>query len=536
MLGLRKLRFVDVGTGLSMMLGTASMLVAGALSAADPACVTPASNCASPAPACCDGIFQDAAARLNGYYAGVSGSGCSAPASPAPVCGTSAPGCAPAASGCNSDGGTSSTSSCTSGSCFGSYLDSLTSHTLMDMFKDGCGNNCVADAGWKLSGNIAQSYAANFNNPVNRYNGTVTWPDRSNEYELNQLWLTAERATDTSNKDWDFGGRVDLLYGTNARLTTESGLETPRLDANGGIYGLAIPQFYAEAAYKKWKFKAGHIISPIGYFTVDTTQNFFNTIPYTYQWGEPFTHTGAWATYQVTDNFVVSTGGIRGWDNFDSHNPNWGNLTTWSYTFKDKSNLAQVIVISQEPNFNLQFTQRYYQSLVYTKPIDDNWTFVTQTDFGTQRNATYTGAQANWYGSNNYLYYKVNDKWTWGVNFEWWRDEEGYRVAGFLPGAGPHNMAPSGITGNMQGVPLSQLAGGYNGNFFQTTIGPRWYPFGKPNLFVRPNLRYDWYTGGIDAATQSANGAGANAGTLAPFGNGDKSNQALLVTDICWLF
>ena len=516
MLGLRKLRFVDIGTGLSMMFGTAGMLVASALSAAEPQCAAP-SACTQTAPACCDHIFADAAARLNSLYAGLK---CECAG---PTCAPAGPSSAPA-SGCSStDGGCGATGS-------GSGSDPF---TLTDLFTDACGNNHLKDNGWKLGGNLAQSYTMNFNNPSNRFNGPVTWTDRSNDYQLNQFWLFAEKATDTTNKDWDFGGRIDALYGTNARLTTESGLETPRLDANGGLYGLALPQFYAEAAYKKLKVKVGHFISPVGYFTVDTTQNFFNTIPYTYQWGEPFTHTGAVATYQFTDNFVASSGFIRGWDNFDGHNGHLGYIGTWAYTFQDKSNLAQAIFLTQEPNANFQFTQRYYQSLVYTKPINDNWTWVSQTDFGTQRNATFDGKQANWYGYNNYLYYKINDKWTWGANFEWWRDEEGYRVSGFLPGPGPDNMAPSGITGNMRGVPLSQLAGGYNGNFWQTTVGPRWYPTGKPNFFVRPNFRYDWYTGGINNGTQAFNAGTANS---LPYGDGNKSYQALFVTDVCLLF
>lgn len=509
MLGFRKLRFVDIGTGLSMVLGTAGMLAAGALSAAAQECTTPMS-CTSAQPACCDSIFADAAARLNNLYAGLKCDTCACPATPAPAC---AAACTPAASSCGStSGGCGSTGG-------GSSSDPF---TLTDLWTDDCGNNHLKDCGWKLGGNLAQSYTMNFNNPANRYNGTVTWPDRSNEYQLNQFWLYAEKATDTSKKDWDFGGRVDLLYGTNARLTTESGLESPHLNGPGN-YGLAIPQFYAEVAYKKLKVKLGHFISPIGYFTVDTTQNFFNTIPYTYQWGEPFTHTGAMATYQFTDNFVVSSGLIRGWDNFAGGNGFLGYLGTWGYTFKDKSNLAQVIVASNEPNFNFQYTERYYQSLVYTKPINDNWTYVGQSDFGTQRQATATGKQANWYGVNQYVYYKVNDKWTWGLNFEWWRDEEGFRVAGFLPGT-----APSGITGPPNGVPLAVLPGGYAGSFYQTTVGPRWYPTGKPNFFIRPNFRYDWYSGGFDPAV--------NPGNVKPFGDGNKLNQALFVTDVCLIF
>jgi len=212
-----------------------------------------------------------------------------------------------------------------------------------------------------------------------------------------------------------------------------------------------------------------------------------------------------------------------------------GYVGSWAYTFADKSNLAHVVFLSQEPTANIAvpghavFTQRYYQSLVYTKPINDNWTYVGQTDFGTQRDATFlNGKRANWYGVNQYLYYKINDKWTWGGNFEWWRDEEGYRVASFLPGPGPNHMAPSGITGNMNGVPANALPGGYAGNFFQTTVGPRWYPTGKPNFFVRPNFRYDWYSGGFDT--------NVNPGMLKPYSDGAKNQQALFVTDVCIIF
>ena len=506
MFGLKKLRFVDLGTGLSMMIGTAGLLVASALHAADPeSCVPAPSRPVIQGGGCCDKIFEDAAERLKYLHPSVSCTTaeamCAAPAG-------AANSCVSTASGCTSDGAAAA---------------AATPWGLTDVFTDDCGKNHVKDHGWKIGGNLAQSFTWNFQNPTDRYNGPVTWTDRSNEYQLNQFWLYAEKATNTTDKDWDIGGRVDVNYGTNSRLFTESGLEH-NINGSNQQYGLAFPQFYAEVAYKKLKIKAGHFISPIGYYTVDTTQNFFNTIPYTYQWGEPFTHTGALATYQFTDNFIASAGVIRGWDNFDNHNPHAGFLGTWGYTFKDKSNLAQVLIYSLEPNANFAFSPRYYQSLVYTRPVSDNLTYVGQSDFGTQESATGAGGRANWYGINQYLYYKVSDKWTWGANFEWWRDEEGYRVAGFLPvnSVGP---VPSGIFSNQRGFPTNRS--GYAGNFYQTTIGPRWYPTGNANFFVRPNLRIDWFDG------TSTNGGGAN---LRPYDSGNKNYQGLLVTDVVWIF
>ena len=502
MFGLKKLRFVDLGTGLSMMIGTAGLLVTSALHAAEPeSCVPVPCRPTIQGGGCCDKVFEDAAERLRNLHPSVA---C------APGCMAAAPSdgaCVPAAPGCNSDGAAADAAP----------------WGLTDLFDDGCGGNHFKDKGWKLGGSLVQSFTWNPQNPSNGFNGPVTWTDQANKYQMNQFWLYAEKATSTADKDWDFGGRIDALFGTNARLTTASGLETPNWD-RGGIYGVALPQFYAEVAYKKLKVKAGHFISPIGYFTVDTTQNFFNTIPYTYQWGEPFTHTGALATYQVSDNLVVSAGTIRGWDNFDSHNPNWGFIGGALYTFQDKSSLAFVPIFSPgEPNAANNFTSRYYQSLVYSKQLNDKLSYVGQSDFGTQSNATINGSRANWYGVNQYLFYKVNDKWTWGANFEWWRDEEGYRVAQFLPNT---TGVPSGINGLSVGT--NNLPGGYAGNFYQTTFGPRWYPTGKPNFFIRPNVRVDWFDGNINAAV--------NPGGLRPYDAGNKNYQGLLVTDVVWIF
>ncbi len=399
------------------------------------------------------------------------------------------------------------------------------------------GTNWLSDNGWKLGGSTVQSYTINFDHPADHYNGPVTWTDRSDEYQLNQQWLYLERATDTTTKDWDIGGRVDVLYGTSARLTTEAGLED-NINRQSNNYGLAIPAFYVETAYKKLKVKWGHFISPVGYFTVDTTQNFFNTIPYTYQYGEPFTHTGALATYTVNDNLVIGSGVIRGWDNFDgsgygSRQLGW--MGTATYTWKDKSSLAWVALWSQEqngfsqnpanPNADPQHSGRYFQTLVYTRPITDKINYVAQSDFGTQSDANTAssrlagtnGGTARWYGLNQYLFYTYNEKWTWGANFEWFRDEEGYRVGGFLPNL-PNTSASTNTSG------LNPNRSGYIGNFYQVTLGPKWQI--NKNMFLRPNFRVDWFGG--QATNTNADGSPAQ-----PYNDGNKRSQEIIATDFC---
>jgi Putative beta-barrel porin-2, OmpL-like. bbp2 len=366
--------------------------------------------------------------------------------------------------------------------------------------------------GLEVAGWTAQGFTWNPDRPSDNFNGPVTWSDRANEYQLNQQWLYMQRATNTDGSGWDLGGRVDMLYGTDFRFTTAAGLEDNW--NNRAFYGLAMPQLFAEVAYNDLKVKMGHFLSPVGYFAVPTTANFFNTLPYTFQYGEPFTHTGMLATYNATDNFVIGSGLTRGWDNFDnSGNPHLGYLGTATWTGAKGNSLALVIVWSNEPNQNLDFTSRYLHTLVYSTPLTENLTYVGQSDFGTQTNALVNGKSAQWYGLNQYLLLKRSNSMTWGLGFEWFRDEDGFRVGQLLPSIGSPNAR--GVTYNN-----NNLAGGFAGNFYQITLGPQWRPGGNANLMIRPNMRWDWYQGKHNATGQL------------PYDNGTDHNQWIWGTDV----
>ncbi len=371
---------------------------------------------------------------------------------------------------------------------------------------------CFKRMGLNVGGWTAQSFTWNPDRPSDHFNGPVTWTDRSNDYQLNQMWLFMDRPTDTKGSGWDIGGRVDGVYGTDYRFTVASGLEDKW--NNRSFYGLALPQLYAEVAYNDLKVKMGHFLSPVGYFVVPTINNFFNTLPYTFQYGEPFTHTGMLATYTMSDKWTVGSGFTRGWDNWDnSGNPHLGYLGTLTWTGENKNSLALVIVWSNEPNQNLDFTSRYLHTLVYTQQLTDDLLYVGQSDFGTQDNALVNGKSAQWYGLNQYLFLKRSAAISWGLGFEWFRDEDGFRVGQLLPSIGAPDAR--GVTYNNNG-----LAGGFAGNFYQITFGPQWRPGGQQNIWFRPNLRWDWYEGQ------------RNAGGQLPYDNGTDHNQWIWGTDM----
>jgi Putative beta-barrel porin-2, OmpL-like. bbp2 len=389
------------------------------------------------------------------------------------------------------------------------------------------GRNPLVERNWRVSASTVQSFVVNPSSPKDHFNGPVTWTDRANEYQLNQQWIYVERTTDTSRGDFDLGCRIDFLYGTNYRWTTSAGLEDLwNINVAESFYGLSMPQAYVETAWRDVKVKWGHFISPIGYFTVDTTQNFFFTLPYTYQYGEAFTHWGALATWTVNDQLVVGSGVTRGWDNFNgagsgSHGVGW--LGTAAYTFESKASIAYVGMASNEFNNQLNprpnYSTRYLQSLVYSTPVVDKLNYVIQTDFATQGNTfDFSGARqigtSRWYGINQYLFYIQNEKLAWGLNFEWFRDQGGYRVGTLLPTLTYPTSKARGLASDRYG---------YVGNFYQLTFGPKWTP--TKSLFIRPNVRFDWF-----------DGIASNPGSLQPFGNGNRKNQVLIGADVGLLY
>ena len=383
---------------------------------------------------------------------------------------------------------------------------------------------CCECSQWSAGGWIAQSYTWNPYQPNDRFNGPVTWTDRSNEYQMNELYGYIGRAANTEGCGWDWGVRFDALYGTNYRWNTSTGIENHF--GNGSFYGLALPQMYGEVAYNDLSVKIGRFYSPVGYYVVGTANNFFPVLPYTFQYGEPFTHTGAYGTYKYSDALTLGGGVTHGWDNSDNTgNPHAGGLLTASYAIDEDRSLAWVGVFGPEPNFSgvnpstgpapatgTGFTSRYLQTLVYTRKLSDDAMWVLQSDYGEQNHAVAAGDVARWYGLNTYLYWNLTCRFQWGLNGEWFRDEGGFRVGGVLP---------SFASPNARGLPLTRS--GYDGSFYRVTFGPRYYF--TPNIYTRVAFLADWY-----------DGKNNNPGGLAPFDDGTKDHQQIMVFDVVGTF
>ena len=365
---------------------------------------------------------------------------------------------------------------------------------------------CVPEAnngGWlsniNFSAWVAQGVTCNFGDPPNNSNAPVTFNDRANEYQMNQMYLTLERSVPTSGCCWEFGGRVDLLYGTDYFFTTAIGMEThsdgsqrwngtgPRAAGPGSaaLYGLAMPQVYGEV-YAPFaggiNLKLGHFYSPLGYERVMAPENYFYSHSYAFQYGEPFTHTGALAEHQLSDTVQLALGATMGWNSWDSARSQWGIVggVRWA-SQDDRTSLAWMFHAGEDgpPGVNnpaffagpVNPNNVTVYSLVLTRRITDRVQYVFQHDLGVEQDGEFSGGTFNaakWYGINQYLLYDVNDCWSLGFRFEWFRDQDNSRVIDLA-------IASPLVTG---------------GNYYALTLGGNWTPW--QNVLVRPEIRWDW--------------------------------------------
>ena len=396
-------------------------------------------------------------------------------------------------------------------------------------------DNAITVGGWANAG-----VTYNPNNPYNGFNGPVTFDDRANEFQLNQLNIFIQRAVATEGDSWSFGGRFDAMFGTDSIFTQAYGV--PTYDVNTGqpknrgnwdlsllnmnTYGIALPQAYLETYVPVGNgldVKIGHFYTPIGYETVPANENFFYSHAYTMQYGEPFTHTGALGNYAVNTNWSVM-GGVTtgsatgGWDGgFNQQLGNWSGIAGTTWTSDDKGSSANISGTYGATSEQSSNAWALY-SIVLKHNITDKTHLVLQHDHGFANGvATLYGSNQNaqWYGINSHLTYDLKDNLTIGMRAEWFDDANGFRVWSPQRVAAATYVNSAGGASSYAGSTYSSNSAA--ANYYALTVGANWKPVAWLNL--RPNIRYDHVSG--------SNATGG--GSYSPFGG--RQDQVLFSTD-----
>lgn len=332
-------------------------------------------------------------------------------------------------------------------------------------------------------------------------NYPVPFNQVSDGFIFNQApWIYAEKAVDTGGAGFDWGARVDYVFGTDGPDTQAFGDEGWDFGWNSSRdYGSAIPQLYVDLGYNNWTLRLGHFFTIIGYEVVPAIGNFFYSHALAQTYAEPFTHTGALLSYTPDDTWTFYNGYTFGWDSgFENNADAHTYLGGVSYNWEDIGTLAWMVNAGKFGDGELlphggvaADGDIYMSSLVATLNLTDDIQYVIQHDHGVNYHVP-GGPGAEWYGVNQYLFITLTDTIRFGARVEWLDDADGARI-------GAHPFAN----------PAAVALGPTEGDYFNYTIGLNIAP--HTNFMVRPELRWDHFTGT------------APAGAL-PFDNGNEDD------------
>ena len=371
---------------------------------------------------------------------------------------------------------------------------------------DACGMTTCSNktfGQWFIDGWMTFGATFNFERPESGENLPLRYNDGDGIGVMNQLYVSFGRNIDKRRNNFDVGGRIDILYGTDYFATSSLNLETraalasfpenatlnpydavlhwnsnngPRRGETAAQYGVSLPQAFAEV-FVPFGFgttiKAGHFYSGMGLESAMSPRNFFYSHSYSFMYGSPTTLTGITATTQWTKRLSTIFGVTQGWNVFD--NPmdrvNWLGGVQWESL--DKETALSFIVHSGKESerpgdvrtgytlaLNQLLTKRLRYSLEHTLGYEGNAKRINLGDRGSAR----------WCSIAQYLQWELNDQWAVGLRGEWFHDDGYSRIV---------NRTLDSFVYSVSGKDL-----------FEITLGVNWKPIRF--ITIRPELRYDW--------------------------------------------
>lgn len=331
--------------------------------------------------------------------------------------------------------------------------------------------------------------------------------DHPNQPLLNQLLLTANKPLDPKATGFDWGFKLQFMYGSDARYThflgeLDRALPNDRnqLDLIEANVLLHLPYLTSGGI----DIKAGQYPTPLGFETIDPSTNPFYSHSYIFTFGLPYKHTGVLTTTHVNplldvylgvDSGVNTTFGPLGDNNSAiaflggaGLNMMDGALTVLALTHIGPENPTRTL---SPLGYNADGYYRYLNDVIVTYKATDKLTLVTEANFA-RDDAGGGGAPgnlkpANAFGIAQYASYALNEQFTLNGRAEFFRDDNNFFVAAFGANNGYDNL--------QKGFPTAVITAPHPTSYGEITLGVVYKPANMPaaisGLLVRPEVRYD---------------------------------------------
>ncbi|MGE5148652.1 MAG: outer membrane beta-barrel protein, partial [Rhodospirillaceae bacterium] len=256
---------------------------------------------------------------------------------------------------------------------------------------------------FSIGGHVDGGITFNSRAPSDGINFGQLFGDRANTALLNQAMLTVQRPIDPKLNAFDFGFKLQGMYGTDARYTHSLGIWDEAINDIGQIDIVEANLLFhlPFRAGGSVDFKLGVFPSPMSAEVISAPDNPLYSHSYIFQFGVPFKNTGALATVHVNDTLDLYLGldtgantsigccSIYTGDNnaavsfqggFGLNGLAGGGLSIVALTHMGPENANQPGVAAAcncDPNSAF----RYYMDVVFNWALNDNWTLIADVNW-----------------------------------------------------------------------------------------------------------------------------------------------------------
>ncbi len=284
-----------------------------------------------------------------------------------------------------------------------------------------------------LSGWTETSFTASSDRSSNFPQG---FNDRANQFLLQQNWVRIERTvltSGTTEPTWGF--RSDWIMGSDYRYTLPRGLLNRQLTADNGqpnLYGVDPVQFYAEAYFPTvahgLDVKVGRFFALYGVEQISAVDNLLVSHSFDDVFN-PFTHTGALATLQLTDTWTAQAALVTGSDIFvgPGSTPTFTGSVKWAPPNGRDSLLFSVILGSGRFDQAHNFHNPELFDVIYTSKINPRLNYSLEATGGFTTNVPDIGT-ANWWAVVHYLTYDLTPRLSGTTRLGFFDDAQGQRT------------------------------------------------------------------------------------------------------------
>ncbi len=361
--------------------------------------------------------------------------------------------------------------------------------------------------------------------------------DKANTPLLNQASIIAQRPIDSNSKSVDFGFKVQLLYGSDARYTHYLGEcdycigNINQFDVEEAWVAAHLPYVFAGGI----DVKAGQFVTLLGSEVINAPDNIFYSHSYIFNFGLPLKDTGVMTVSHVTPMVDIYAGAITGintslgWNSPAFGDPGDNNSAPGfeggiglNLLDGKLSVIAATNIGPNNPNTplgaalcacNPNDTWRFLNDVAVTWKATDKLTFVGEANYA--HDDALGGVDA--YGFAGYVTYQVDDWVRIGGRAEIFRDNNNFFVAAF-----PNNLDfvnfEHGYFNTAFAAPAATTYAELTGGLTITPVLPKDIQYLKGVIF-RPEVRYD-----------------TSLNNTNPYAGGTKSSQVTFATDLILKF